>query len=192
MKVIGPSNKDEMVLAFVRAESASPVHRHKYEKLLADGSFSLEELVNNPDLRNKEQNMLRRHLLTATRGYESRTFLFTHFPYDVKWERALLNPEEIARLRYLNDKSWVDRSRGTRRVADGAANVLPKHDGVEDIATGIRGGRRYAELILVEVGGSYVVLEGNTRATAYVRSGYQEDVECLIGRSPTMSAWGFA
>lgn len=194
MKIIGPATEDEMILAFVQAEYQSPVHRHKYEALGLNAAYTWEELMMHADLKDQTQNALRKHLLTNTRGYEKRSHLFAGFPDDVTWERVALSPDEIATLKHLNDDGVVARAPLTRRVGESAANFgkVYHHEGMAKITTDIKKGVKYPELIVVEVGSDLVLLEGNTRATAYRVSGDKEYKNCLLGRSPNMKQWAFA
>jgi hypothetical protein len=83
-------------------------------------------------------------------------------------------------------------------VADGAANigtvVAPDNvnEHVTKLADRVRRGEKFPELILVQkVDGGLIVLEGHTRATAYVVAPVREPIEALVGTSPRISKWAF-
>jgi hypothetical protein len=83
-------------------------------------------------------------------------------------------------------------------VADGAANIgtVEAPDNVNahvaQVANRVRQGEKFPELILVQTGdGGLIVLEGHTRATAYVAAPVREPIEALVGTSPRISQWAF-
>ncbi|HKW45053.1 MAG TPA: hypothetical protein VJN22_05290, partial [Candidatus Eremiobacteraceae bacterium] len=78
---VRPSNEDEMVLEFIKAESASSAWVDNYK--FPDG-FSYEELITNANLQDDHQNQVRRSMLNY-RGYTTRTAVFAGFPLDVEW-----------------------------------------------------------------------------------------------------------
>jgi hypothetical protein len=59
-----------------------------------------------------------------------------------------------------------------------------------DVMQAIEGGVSMQELIVVEDADWLVVLEGNTRATAYVKA-LTTSFSALVGSSPTMYQWKF-
>ena|SRR5438067_1888129 len=119
MRVVGPSNEDEMVLAFLRAEVHSP--RFRQAARLAIGDL---KLVDNPRLDDSHQNARRRTALQRYRGFGRNDFLFRGFPDGAaKWERVRLKREDLGGLLYAKAGEWVLLSRGSRLVSDGAAHV---------------------------------------------------------------------
>lgn len=94
-------------------------------------------------------------------------------------------------------QTWLDLTNGTRLVGDGAANIdtVPATENinanVKAVAALVRAGRRFPELILIarQREGPKVVMEGHTRATAYVIAGAPDLVECFLGISPQIGSW---
>ena len=123
MRVIEPITEEEMVAEFLRGEITStrwsecitgPLLRDSKER----------GLIENPDVKNHEENRYRASILGEYRGYGRNTILFLGFPADVVWKRVSLDKNDLLRVRYLNHcKDWIALSGGTRRVADGAEGV---------------------------------------------------------------------
>jgi hypothetical protein len=151
-----------------------------------------------PNTGSSEENQVRRRILGAYRGYPDRA-LFAGFPSDIIWRRVQLELCDFATLRYLNDESRGDQllrlSGGTRRVTDGArnfskglSNEATAH--INPIATALRNGHEFAPLITVgSDDGSLILVEGNSRATAYVVECFAGGVEAFVGCSSSMSRW---
>lgn len=122
MRVLATSSADEMVACFLRGELASRRFGAALrEQLAASGHH--KTLVTRPDLADEAANTARRRLLGATRGYERNQDLFENFPVQVNWMRALLEPHELAAVRYIDYSYWVQLSGGrlTLRAASAPA-----------------------------------------------------------------------
>lgn len=201
MLLIGPATEHEMVLAFLKAEIDSPRYEQVYREKISSLGFSRTQLIESADLHNDHQNMERIKLLGEVRGYGANSYLFPGFPNDVSWQRVRLEQPEIARLKYAKHPSWIMLSNGTRLVRDGASNIdkilVPDVNGtinenVKKVAASIQNGQRYSELIAVSgLDDVLILVEGHTRATAYVLSKYTQPVALLVGTSATMRNWGF-
>jgi hypothetical protein len=167
--------EDEMVAVFLRTELASARFRPTLLELLhRDGRDP--RLVEHPDLANADENAYRRRLLGVHRGYQRNADVFTDMPAGVRWYRARITPDELARVRYLNDDYWIELSGGSRLATDAATRI---RQGIEAFRVGNGGfwfladalaaGAVFPELILVgaEEQGPLLVLEGHARLTAY-------------------------
>jgi hypothetical protein len=136
----------------------------------------------------------RRVILGEVRGFGRNNLLFGGFPGDTSWRRVLVELPDFDRLKYINrDAGWLGLSRGTRLVRDGA-HYLDSNQHIREKVLGARReieqNRCTAELILVEADdGALVVVEGHTRATAYIVLG--RPFLALVGKSPSMSTWHF-
>ncbi len=195
---VGPSTESEMVLAFLRrAEIDSPrfaaCYRHHLER-----SGATRKLIDEANLADAAEGEIRARLLRECRGYRANQYLFQRWPLDVQWRRVRLTCEEVSRLRYANHETWVTLSAGTRRVVDGARNVLTvqtrenANAGIIAVAEQVRTGRQYPELIACQTGEeSPVLVEGHTRATAYVLAAIPGSADVLLGSSPRMRQWVF-
>jgi hypothetical protein len=183
VRVLGPSNEDEMVWLFLRGELDSQRYGPRIRQALD------ERLLLEPDLEDARQNALRRGALTTVRGYDSREGLFHGFPDDVQWNWAELDPDEVLGVRYIQYDYWVELSRGSRRPADAAEQIRAGVDvfGVPSAEFVANVGSDAPPMILVGDGSRLVVLEGHTRLT---RHALQPDaMKVLLGRSPRIAEW---
>jgi hypothetical protein len=145
--------------------------------------------------------MERIKLLGAVRGYGANSYLFQGFPNDVSWQRVCLEQAEMARLKYANHRSWIILSNGTRLVGDGASNIDKIqvadvngtiNENVKRVVADIQNGKSYSELIAVSgFDEDLILIEGHTRATAYVLSKYTQPVTLLVGTSTRTRNWAF-
>lgn len=186
-----------MVAAFVRAEIDSARFSRPYQDGLRSLRVRRRDLVSRPNLNNPVANEQRRFLLRGVRGYGINKFLFQGWPANVEWWRVRVALEELSTFQYAHYATWLTLSGGTRLVRDGANNVdtvpAPENTNanIKAVAALVRRGQRFPELILIarEREGPIVVMEGHTRATAYVITGLPDPVDCLLGISPHMDSW---
>jgi len=198
MVELGPATQNEMILAFLRAEIRSSRYGEFIVQNLAPTGFD-ERLIDLPNLADETENNARERLL-CYRGWPN-TALFQGFPRDATWRRARLEARDFETMRYIDDadsgKHWVEISDGTRLVTVGARNLRQRPDDlatqqIAAIAEQIRTGLRFPELITVQAdNASLILLEGHSRATAYVIEQFVDDVEALVASSPLMPAWHF-
>jgi hypothetical protein len=196
MRRLRPGSEAEMVALFLRTELPAARFRDTLQALLDQAGLP-ESLITEPDLDDPAENQARERLLTAHRGYGTRTGLFEGFPHDVRWEWMAITPAELARVRYIDYDYWVELSGGTRLAVDAAprirAGVAPfgvSSDWALGMAQAVADGARFPPLILVASGpsGDLVVLEGHVRLTAYMLcpEGLPPELEVLLGTSPGM------
>ncbi len=196
----GPATEDEMVLAFLQAEIRSSRYGSIIQRTLAQLGWK-NSLIENPNLADEVENAQRRELLSY-RGYLRREGLFTRFPLDVLWRRVDLEPTDLQVIRYIKDTvtatpNWTNLSNGTRLVCEGARSVRqqssnPLFQQIVAIAEEIRNGVRFPALIAAQHDkGNLVLIEGHSRATAYVLEGYGGTVEAFVGFSLSMKDWPF-
>ena len=184
-----------MVVAFLRAEINSSRHDKLVAERLALSGFT-RRLIDEPNLADAAENCARMQVLDC-RGYKRREALFAGFPLDAAWRRVVLAPPDFETLRYARYKTWMDLSDGTRLVSVGARNFRQRPGGpetyqIKGIAEALRSGVRFPELIAAQGGdGSLILIEGHSRATAYVLEGFVGEVEILVGTSPSMPRWAF-
>ena len=187
-----------MVLAFLQGEIDSPRFGDCYQAGLQKLGYSRADLIDNANLSSDEQNLIRMDLLKAVRGYRSNQFLFQGFPDGVQWRRKALSPDDLARSKYANHPTWIAISGGSRVAGDGAKNIVRKvapenaNENIQAVADAMKGGKRYPPLIGVEGdNGELILAEGHPRATAHLLGGLNENIEILVGTSPSMKNWAF-
>jgi hypothetical protein len=189
------ASEDDVVLAFLRAEIDSPTWGPAYRGAIRLRGLDRASLIDAADLSDAQANRDRMNLLSDVRGFGRGIGLFAGFPVHVEWKLAVIETADFGRLKYIsNDADWLNLSGGTRFVEDGARN-LESNDriaaNVHAAQHEIEQGRCTAPLILAEVDdGSLVIVEGHTRATAYVVLS-DRSFTALIGASPLMRRWAF-
>ena len=193
MREEGSVSNDEMVLSFLRREINSPRWGPHYIAVLSRMRSDRLSLIDNADLNDADANRIRARVLGPVRGYGHNELLFRGFPTDTTWRRVQLDPPDFHKLNYLNCSPFPELTDGTRAIEVGARNY--HRDGelalrVDNVVQAIEKGASLQELILVEDADSLVVLEGNTRATAYVKAS-TTSFSALVGSSPTMYTWKF-
>jgi hypothetical protein len=195
---LGPATADAMVLEFLRAEIESPTDRRRhYVDWLIRMRLTREALIDHANLESVEDNRSRAQLLGDVRGYGVNRYLFTGFPADVQWRRVAVTHEELGEFRYVNHVAGLLAVSGpSRRVIDGATNVESGAtgefcDNVRGVLERVRNGGTFPDLIAVFTG-SHILVEGNTRATAYVLAQPARAISVIMGSSPSQfSEWFF-
>ncbi len=196
MDDLGQISSDEMVLAFLDAEIDSPRWRDRYP----DVGLQPGDTGTSADLTDDAQNERRRATLAAGRGYGTNSLLFRGLPADVVWHRVRVTTAELGDFLHLNYKTFLQLTGGTRLVRDGAANAVSVSteetlaERVLELSDLVSGGMSFPPLIVVakDLETTPVVLEGNTRASAYLRA-LPEDalVEVIFGHSPSIDSMHF-
>ena len=194
---LGSATADDMVLAFLQAEIESPRFSIYLKPLLASFDLDRATLIDNGLLNDSEQNRLRAELLKGYRGYPDKV-LFRGFPADVRWRLIQVERDELADFKYAKEPSLIAVSGESRKVADGAkrfeAGKAPDYfsERVSGVAGRVKNGERFPDLIAVAADNEPPVLvEGHTRATAYVHTKPAHPIMVLIGSSPTIKQWHF-
>jgi hypothetical protein len=192
MKECGPASNDQMVLVFLRAEIESPAWGPRYKQAICVRRVDQTDLIDHANLADAHGNRVRGLILGDVRGYGRNEALFKAFPGEVEWRRVLLDPSDFGILRYVNSGIWPQLTRGSLSVIDGAQNAaadpaLARR--VDEISKQISKDAPIQDLILIDdLNGSLVILEGNTRATAFVRI-KTKPIFALIGHSPRIRDW---
>ena len=161
MRDLSPATEDAVVLAFVQSEIDSARFGPLYVTLLSNSGLERGSIVDRPDLQSGRENRIRRELLTAVRGYGTRTLLFKGFPQNMTWRKVAIETEDADKLKYANYETWVQLSGGSRLVVDGAKRVEAiqvgenANENIKAVADDLRAGKRYPALIAVETEGGF-------------------------------------
>ncbi len=195
---VAPATEAEMIAAFLRAEI--PSSRYGKDILALLQRFGApRRIVDEPNVNDSAENDLRRTVLAGYRGYP-RALLFTGFPADVTWRRVRLEPDDFQQMRYARvSDSLIPLSSPSRLVTDGARNfsagvpAAAKMAHIAAIVADIKQGATYDPLIAVQDrNGALVLVEGHSRATAYVIAGTTgTGIEALAGTAATFERWHF-
>lgn len=189
MKILRESSEEEMLLAFLRGEWTS--ERFSEDLHMALVSCQAEpELITNGDLESEAENMLRREVMGAFRGYGRNEELFQHYPEHVTWEYAELESEDLAHIRYIDYSYWNELSCGTSSPLDAVKTIREDHR-IFDVPNDrflagerhLRAGGTFPPIILLTSGsGQYVVMEGHLRVTSYALAPeYFAGTHCYVG-----------
>lgn len=187
-----------MIAVFLQGELDSARFGGAIKELLARDGLE-DTIVRRPELADAEENAARRRLLDEYRAYERREGLFAGFPRDVAWHRALLSPEEVLDILFIDWDWWVELSGGSRRPQDAAerirSGVARDADvaGHEPIAAALRRNPAPPELIALTTPDlqPLVLVEGHVRLTSYAvfPNHLPERLEILLGISPQAASW---
>ena len=156
--------ENEMILAFLKAEIDSPRWGQYYLAILSDRGLNKNKIIDCADLSRSEHNIFRAELLGSVRGYGKNDSLFRGFPSDTKWRRTQMSIQNFSGLKYAKFKTWIDLTKGTRLVVDGARNVdLTQVDEnanahIKAVTNLLKNGKRYPDLIAVEGDNGFFIL----------------------------------
>lgn len=180
-----------MILAFLEMEYASDRFCAQIERALRDRRAGAE-LVKNGDLSDPAENALRREILGDFRGYGKDELLFERYPADVRWEWAILDGDDLERIRYVNYSYWNELSghtgsplRAAEAIRAGRTAYGVPNDGFFEALEHLRRGGAFPPLIALadERAARYFLLEGHKRVTAYALApDLFRDVRALMGR----------
>ena len=194
-----PITDDEMFVAFLQAELASPV----WATAIRNGvdGFKLDDLrvITEPNLDDPAEREKRRATLASYRGYGRNTYAFNGFPENVTWFKGVTSVVDVAGMRLMNFPEARVLSGGTRIVRDAATNlrnveVDTLNERVLAIAKAVSLGAVLPPLIAVAgaTDQTHVILEGNTRAIALALEGDPSaEVDLIAGYSTAMEQWCF-
>ncbi|MEO8744064.1 MAG: hypothetical protein ABI334_07600 [Candidatus Dormiibacterota bacterium] len=200
----GSATDDQVVLAWLQAEIESPDFQ---QYLVGDPpnpvylSMALKA-ARSPNLKDAEQNELRRRIIGKTHGFGMGAGIFQGLANDIQWRRFNLTTAEVAEMIYANRSgAWPILAPVTRKVAEGATNVGHIFTGdhtnmvVLSLASGIcHSDKKLPEIIaLRHPDGRLVILEGHARATAIVLEAHKfpHGVHVYVGESPSIGSWAY-
>jgi hypothetical protein len=195
---LGLATEDQMILAFLQGEVDSSRFSPCVNQVLAALGRD-RALIDAPDLGDASESHARRCILYTCRGYPS-GYLFVGWPQDAVWRQVSLERADFDTMKYANNvESLLILSGGSRLARDGAANYSR---GVADtnvwshldaILAGLRRGETYAPLIAAQSvdDSSLVLVEGHSRATAYLIEATTADVKAFVAASPSMANWQY-
>ena len=197
MKLNNQIVEDEVIAEFLLAEIHSSRFRKNIIKALGGHDLSI---ITEPDLRNVEENNLRKYILGEARGYALNEDLFENFPHDVKWYSASFTKQELCNVLYIDYSYWNELSNGTRLPGDAARNINNgvnvfgvSNEGFQKIHVDMMKGMVFPRLIFVSrnENSRIVVLEGHARLTAYLldEEHIPEELEVIIGYSESFYQW---
>jgi len=204
MDDLGAVTDDHVILAWLQAEIES-LDFQQY--IVGDPpnpaylSMALKA-ARSPNLKDAEQNELRRRIISKTHGFGVGAGSFQGLANDIKWRRFRLTTAEVGEMLYASHSgAWVILAPVTRKVTEGATNVGHMFTGdqtnmvVLSLAAGIcHSEKKLPEIIaLRRPDGRLVILEGHARATAISLEAHRfaRGVEVYVGESPSVATWAY-
>lgn len=205
MEDAGEATEDQVILAWLQAEIETPGFQ---QYLIGDppnpANLSVAlKLARSPNLRDAEQNRMRRQIITNTHGFGMGVGTFQGLANDIRWRRFKLTTGDVSEMLYASRSgAWTILAPVSRKVAEGATNVGhiftgdPTNMVVLSLAYGINhSDKKVPEIIaLRRPDGKLVILEGHARATAIVLEArrFSHGVDAYVGDSPSVANWAYA
>ncbi len=189
LRIVRSISEDEMIAVFLRGELDS----ERYGARLRELAGAEAEALLDPDTADAEVNRRRRETLDRHRAYERRQGLFLGFPDDVDWYRAVLTPDEVLDIRYIDWDWWLRLSGGSRRPRDAARRIRAAEIegvGVEEHEA-LAASQHPLIAVATRAGEPLVLVEGHARLTAYALfpERLPTEVEILLGLSDAVRGW---
>jgi hypothetical protein len=206
MDNLGLATENQVILAWLQAEIDSVGFQQYLVGEPANPVYLARALTaaRKPDLRDADQNELRRRIVVKTHGFGLGIKSFEGLANDVKWLRGRVSSEEVGEMLYATGHAaWAALAPVTRKVAEGASNVGHVFTGdvtnMLVLALALRISESHPLPPLPEIiclrrpDGHLVIMEGHTRATAIVLEGHRfgQGVNIYVGDSPSVSSWAY-
>ena len=190
MKILSKSSENEMVALFLYEEIKSERWVNQINKILKKENIN-KNIIFNPDLNDNEENRLREMVLKEFRGYNDRK-IFNNFPKNIDWNWAILDKNDILKIKYITYDYWEELTNGTRYAKDSVVNIKNNIEifGVSNnnfikLSEYIRNGNKIDPLIIlapIEKKDNMIVLEGHARLTAInLVIEYITEIKVLMG-----------
>jgi hypothetical protein len=196
---------NEMILAWLQAEIDSPRFAQAYRPLpweTPEDTAYIRQIIKLADVGDPAENYIRKMKLALGRGYGLGRFIFAGLTNDITWRRVRFTTDEIGQMLYANNVASWRTLAPTLRVSEGAERVReirPQDDYVQIIALAqtIHDSDLPPDLpeiiCLSRPDGDFSVMEGHSRATAFVMEAakYGEGVEAYVGSGPSVANWHY-
>lgn len=178
-----------MVAVFLQAEIASVRFGKKIASQL-ERDRKERSIVERPDITNVTNNVYRRRLLATYRAY-----VFEELPAHTSWFRALLNGDEVTKIRYIDYDYWNELSGNSRlplvaieAIRAGREIYGESSQRFLEVAHALRSGAHFPALIIVGTSpdAELTVYEGHLRLTAYMLAPecIPAELEVIAGFAP--------
>lgn len=199
IKLIEKVSENEVVAEFLLAEINSPRFSEGLVNALDGKSKSV---LTNPDLNNECDNKFRKKLLGVGRGFGLDKALFEGFPKDVEWHKAIIEKEELIKIKYINYGFWNKLTSKTRSSKKAIQNIKSgiKFSGIDfvnfnEVGEKVRDNGSFPRIIVVSrfEKTPLIVLEGHTRLTAYLLNieHVPQCLEIFVGFSRKLNRWKY-
>ena len=161
-----------MILEFLKGELNSNRFNDKLLDIINKLNLNLE-VINNGDISNNADNLLRLKIMKEYRGYPDKE-LFENFPQIDSWSFVELSQEDINKIYYIDYDYWNELSNNTsspveavKTIADGKeiyeVSNQPFIDGIKYLDN-----NKFPPVILLTCNDEkYLIIEGHSRMTVY-------------------------
>jgi hypothetical protein len=205
MDDLGLATEDQVILAWLQAEIDSVGFQQYLAGEPANPVYLAQALkaARSPNLRDADQNELRRRIVVKTHGFGVGVKSFEGLANDINWRRMRMTPHEVGELLYASGHAaWATLAPVTRKVAEGASNVGHVFTGdltnMIVLALALRISDSHSMPVLPEIiclrhpDGHMVIMEGHTRATAIALVAHKvPSVNVFVGSSPSVANWAY-
>lgn len=190
MVITRDSNEDEMVLEFLSMEIKSERFAQDILNVLDELKID-KSIILHGDIKNRDENKLRRKILGRFRGYRENRELFANFPNNIAWKWTVFNKTDLPKIKYITYSYWDEISNYTGSPLEAAKTIKSgktvfdvPNDGFLNALESLKNGVKFPPLIMLTDPGeeAYIVLEGHKRITAYcLDTELFKDVSVLLG-----------
>ena len=172
MEQLRISNENEMILEFLKGEIKSDRFNEELKKTLRQLHLD-SSIINNGNILNGEENLLRLKIMKLFRGYPDEE-LFKNFPQIDEWTFVKLSSKDIDNVYYIDYDYWNELSNGTSKPSEAAKAIKsgkeiydvsnqPFLDGVEYVKE-----NKFPPVILITCNNEkFLIIEGHSRMTVY-------------------------
>lgn len=205
MDDLGSATENQVILAWLQAEIESVVFQQYLAGEPPNPVYLAQALraARSPNLRDPDQNELRRKIIVKTHGFGLGIKSFEGLANDIQWRRARVTSHEVGEMLYASGHpAWTNLAPVTRKVAEGASNVGHVFSGDQTnmlvLALALRIADSNPAPALPEViclrrpDSQLVIMEGHTRATAIMLEAHRiPQVNVYVGASPSVASWAY-
>lgn len=194
MKILKKISENEMIAEFLKGEIKSKRFGKDITGALEKEKKS-KNIIIGPNLNNKRENTFRKKLL-----FKVRKEFFEGFPADIRWYEAIIQKQELKKVKYIDFSYWNKLSDETRLPIRAAKNVKAgikifdvSNKGFFEIQSEIKKGKKMPLMIFIAQNkkSQIVILEGHARLTAYfLNEKYiPKEMKIIIGYSGKLTEW---
>jgi hypothetical protein len=203
MDDLGSATENQVILAWLQAEIESVSFQQYLAGEPPNPVFLAQALraARSPNLRDADQNELRRKIVVKTHGFGLGIKSFEGLANDIQWRRARVTSHEVGEMLYASGHpAWTALAPVTRKVAEGASNVGHVFSGDQTNMLVLALALRIADsnpppalpeiICLRRPDSQLVIMEGHTRATAIMLEAHRMlQVTVYVGASPSVANW---
>jgi hypothetical protein len=203
MDDLGSATENQVILAWLQAEIESVSFQQYLAGEPPNPVFLAQALraARSPNLRDADQNELRRKIVVKTHGFGLGIKSFEGLANDIQWRRARVTSHEVGEMLYASGHpAWTTLAPVTRKVAEGASNVGHVFSGDQTNMLVLALALRIADsnpppalpeiICLRRPDSQLVIMEGHTRATAIMLEAHRMlQVTVYVGASPSVANW---